>query len=146
MSFYRKLEKLQNSEEAQGKIVIVRCGAFFVSIGKDAVVLSLLLGLNVNCLNIGVCKVGIPVKYMMKYIDELEKILYISKVEKNKRIYYLNIIDTKLNCQRIFLRIMQKQRWIDEKKYKVAFEYLLEIGKIVGGLIKTYGKNIEKRI
>ena len=104
-------------------------------------VLSLLLGLNVNCLNIGICKVGIPVNYMMKYKDELEKILYISKVEKNKRIYYLNIIDTKLNCQRIFLRILQKQKWIDEKKYKVAFEYLLEIGRIVGGLIKTYGKN-----
>lgn len=91
-------------------------------------------------------KFNIGNEFKVSMYDTLEKILYISKLEKNKRMYYLNIIDTKLNCQRIFLRIMQKQRWIDEKKYKIAFEYLLEIGKIVGGLIRVYGKNSEKCI
>lgn len=91
-------------------------------------------------------KFSIGNEFKLSMYDTLEKILYISKIEKNKRMYYLNVIDTKLNCQRIYLRIMLKQRWIDEKKYKVAFEYLAEIGKIVGGLIKVYGKNFEKSV
>ena len=53
----------------------------------------------------------------------------------------LNIIDSHLNTQRIYLRIMKKYKWIDEKKFKVAMELIYEIGKILGGLIKYYAKN-----
>ena len=74
----------------------------------------------------------------------LENILFIEKIEKEKRLYYLNIIDTKINYQRILLRIMKDNEWIDEKKYKIAFNLLYEIGKILGGLIKYYAKNIKK--
>ena len=35
MKFFKEVEKLQNSEEGKSKIIIVKCGAFFVSIGKD---------------------------------------------------------------------------------------------------------------
>ena len=56
----------------------------------------------------------------------------------------LNKIDAKLNCQRIYLRIMKNNRWIDDKKYKIAFELLLEIGRILGGLIKYYAKDTKK--
>ena len=52
-----------------------------------------------------------------------------------------NKIDAKLNVQRIFLRIMQKQRWIDTKKFNVAINLIYEIGKILGGLTKYYAKN-----
>ena len=52
----------------------------------------------------------------------------------------LNIIDSQLNTQRIYLRIMKKYKWIDEKKFKIAIELIYEIGKIVGGLIKYYAK------
>lgn len=76
----------------------------------------------------------------------LENILYISKVEFSKRLYYLNIIDAELNTQRTMIRIMVKNRWIDEKKYKVSMEMLYEIGKILGGLIKAYAKNNKKPI
>lgn len=44
--------------------------------------------------------------------ETLEKILYINKVEPKQRIYYLNLIDTKINCQRIYLRIMLHNKWI----------------------------------
>ena len=74
----------------------------------------------------------------------LENILFIEKIEKEKRLYYLNIIDTKINYQRILLRIMKDNKWIDEKKYKTSFNLLYEIGKILGGLIKYYAKNIKK--
>ena len=76
----------------------------------------------------------------------LENILYINKLEMSKRLYYLNLIDAELNTQRIMIRIMYKNRWIDEKKYKVSMEMLYEIGKILGGLIKAYAKNNKKPV
>lgn len=89
-------------------------------------------------------KFNIGNEFKISMYETLEKILYINKTDSNKRIYYLNIIDTKLDCQRIYLRIMFNNKWIDNKKYKVAFEYLSEIGKILGGLTKTYAKNDKK--
>lgn len=76
----------------------------------------------------------------------LENILYIGKIDVSKRLYYLNLIDAELNFQRIMLRIMVKNRWIDEKKFKISMEQIFEIGKILGGLIKHYAKNNKKRI
>lgn len=76
----------------------------------------------------------------------LENILYINKIENSKRMYYLNLIDSELNTQRIMIRIMQKNKWIDNKKYKVSMELLYEIGKILGGLIKYYAKNNKKSV
>ena len=72
----------------------------------------------------------------------LENILILNKTQN--QIQYLNLIDTKLNVQRILLRILYKNRWIDTKKYNIAFEKKLEIGKILGGLIKYYAKNNKK--
>ena len=72
----------------------------------------------------------------------LRKAIYINKV--GNRLEYLNTIDAELVLERIFLRIMLKNRWIDEKKFKVAMEQIGEIGKIVGGLIKYYAKNNKK--
>lgn len=41
---------------------------------------------------------------------------------------------------------MYKNRWIDEHKFKVAMDKIYEVGKILGGLIKYYGKNNKKSI
>ena len=88
-------------------------------------------------------KFSIGTEYKKSMYEMLEYILIISKVENNT-INYLNKIDAKLNTQRIYLRIMKKERWIDEKKFKVAMEQIYEIGKILGGLIKYYAKNTSK--
>ena len=74
----------------------------------------------------------------------LENILYVDKIEKEKRLYYLNLIDAGINTQRVMLRIMLKNKWIDKKKFQVAMALIYEIGKILGGLIKFYAKNIKK--
>ena len=58
----------------------------------------------------------------------------------------LNKIDALINTQRIYLRIMKKQRWIDEKKFNVASAQIYEIAKILGGLFKYYAKNDKKPI
>lgn len=71
----------------------------------------------------------------------LENILYINKIEKQKRLYYLNLIDAEMNIQRVMLRVMEKNKWIDQKKFRVAMKQLYEMGKILGGLIKYYAKN-----
>ena len=91
-------------------------------------------------------KFNIGNEFKMIMYKMLENILYISKLEISKRLYYLNLIDAELNTQRVMIRIMTKNKWIDEKKYKVSMEMLYEIGKILGGLIKVYAKNYKKSV
>ena len=91
-------------------------------------------------------KFNIGNEYKKSMYETIENILYIEKIDKYKRLYYLNLIDTKINAQRIYLRIMLKNRWIDEHKFKVAMDKIYDIGKMLGGLIKHYGKNDKKSI
>ena len=76
--------------------------------------------------------------------NETENLEYYEYLEKITQI--LNKIDAYLNTQRIYLRIMKKYKWIDEKKFKIAIELIYEIGKILGGLIKYYAKNNKKSV
>ena len=87
-------------------------------------------------------KFNIGNEYKRSIYAMLKNAIYINKVEN--KIEYLNIIDAELALERIYLRIMLKNRWIDEKKLKVAMKLISEIGKIVGGLIKYYAKNNKK--
>ena len=91
-------------------------------------------------------KFSIGTEYKKTMYEMIENILIISKIENNETIKFLNKIDAELGVQRIFLRIMKNNRWIDEKKFKVAMEQIYEIGKILGGLIKHYAKNNKKSI
>ena len=89
-------------------------------------------------------KFSIGNEYKTSLYKMLEKIMYINKMskeDKSKVIVTLNEIDALLNIQRIYLRIMKKYKWIDEKKFNVAMNLIYEIGKILGGLIKYYAKN-----
>ncbi|MCI9039572.1 MAG: four helix bundle protein [Clostridia bacterium] len=81
--------------------------------------------------------IGIEVKTSV--YNMLKNVLLASKVERNKRIGIYNIIDTEICYQRICIRIMYNNKWIDSKKYKYSNELLSEIGKILGGLIKSVG-------
>ena len=90
-------------------------------------------------------KFSIGNEYKTSMYKMLQDILIISKIGKNENImYYLNKIDSQLNTQRIYLRIMKKRKWIDIKKFNVAIAQIYEIGKILGGLIKYYAKDIKK--
>ena len=80
----------------------------------------------------------------------LENVMLFNKISKKSKekqlesINLLNKIDTYLNIQRIYLRIMCKNKWIDEKKFKISMEKIYEIGKILGGLMKYYAKKNAK--
>ena len=89
-------------------------------------------------------KFSIGNEYKLSLYKMLENIMYINKMSKENKIdviMILNKIDSMLNTQRIYLRIMKKYKWIDEKKFNVAMNLIYEIGKILGGLIKYYAKN-----
>lgn len=90
-------------------------------------------------------KFSIGNEYKKSMYEILENSLYMAKVnkseEKKEILKTLNYIDSKLTCQRIYLRIMKKQKWIDENKFNISINKIYEIGKIVGGLVKYYAKN-----
>ena len=93
-------------------------------------------------------KFSIGTEYKQSMYKMLEKIIWLNNIRKQNDIeeiiYTLSYIDSKLNTQRIYLRIMKKYKWIDEKKFKISMELIYEIGKILGGLIKYYAKNNKK--
>lgn len=73
MKFSKKIEEIKNKEENKGKIVLVRCGIFFIATGNDAILLNKLYGLKVTCFKENVCKVGVPVSFLLKYLDLIER-------------------------------------------------------------------------
>lgn len=89
-------------------------------------------------------KFSIGTEYKNSMYKMLENIMLISKISDEQKLDCINYIDARLNTQRIFLRIMYKNKWIDEKKFKVASDLIYELGKIIGGLLKYYGKNNKK--
>ena len=93
-------------------------------------------------------KFSIGTEYKQSIYKMLEKIMWLNNTRKQNDIeeiiYTLNYIDSKLNTQRIYLRIMKKYKWIDEKKFKFSMELIYEIGKILGEIIKYYAKNNKK--
>ena len=91
-------------------------------------------------------KFSIGNEYKQSMYKMLENILMLSKVIDSEKINYINTIDAQLNVQRILLRIMYKNKWIDEKKFNYVIELIYELGKIIGGLLKYYGKNNKKSV
>ena len=93
-------------------------------------------------------KFNIGNEYKVSMYTMLSNAIYINKIGNNaeikSKLEYLNKIDAELVLERIYLRLMFENKWIDEKKFKVAMELIYEIGKILGGLIKYYAKNNKK--
>ena len=93
-------------------------------------------------------KFSIGTEYKQSMYKMLNGVMRLNKTKnldsEKEIISTLNKIDAELNTQRIYLRIMKKYRWVDEKKFKVSMELIYEIGKILGGLIKYYAKNNKK--
>ena len=89
-------------------------------------------------------KFSIGTEFKISMYKMLNNILYVSKIAIEERFYYINIVDSELSTQRIYLRIMKNNHWIDEKKFNIAMEKIYEMGKIIGGLQKCYGKDYKK--
>ena len=86
-------------------------------------------------------KFSIGTEIKTSVYNMLKNILLASKIDKTKRLEIYNVVDAEIYYQRICIRIMYNQKWIDEKKYKHSNELLSEIGRLLGGLIKSLGTN-----
>jgi len=71
MNFIEMVQRLQLVNDYQ--IVLISCGAFYIAIETDAVVLNSLLGLNTTCVKHEICKVGVPKNLIKKYIEKIKK-------------------------------------------------------------------------
>lgn len=60
----------------KNKIILVKLGVFYVGIGNDAVLLHKILGFKCTCYKNNVCKVGMPVSMIEKYIEKINKTNY----------------------------------------------------------------------
>lgn len=70
-------------------------------------------------------------------LDVLQNILAASKLQKGEKLATLEIASTKLNFLRIFIRLMKETKAIDNKKYLALQEMIDEIGRMLGGWIRS---------
>lgn len=139
------MELLQKKEK--GKIVICNLGNFYVSIGKDAVLLNNLIGLKVSCIKPEVCKVGFPICALEKYTDLLVEKRYSYIIydfdQKNEELSILetysgknknNLVNENINCY-----ICSKGR----EMYKRQDKYILALSKLYEN--ETEKEKIEER-
>ncbi len=70
-------------------------------------------------------------------LEILENILAASKLQKTEKLPALEAASMKLNFLRVFIRLMKETKAIDGKKY-IALETMIdEIGRMLGGWIRS---------
>lgn len=131
MSFSKMVEILKKKEK--NKVLFIKCGAFYLAMGEDAVFLHKKFNFKCTCYLENECKIGIPINSIEKYISKLNDINYAYIVydfdkEKNKliKIYeaegkYHNIQEKSINC--LVCKGISKYK---EDKYLEAVTKLLE--------------------
>lgn len=70
-------------------------------------------------------------------LEILEGILMTSQMKKEEKIPTLENISAKLNILRVFIRLMKDTKTLDLKKYTVLQTLIDEIGRMLGGWIKS---------
>lgn len=70
-------------------------------------------------------------------LEILEGILAASQAYKSDKLTTLEKVSVKLNFLRVFLRLMKEVRAIDGKKYVILEGLVDEIGRMLGGWIKS---------
>ena len=71
MKFNEKVRLLK--KKVGDKILFVQNGNFYIAIGRDAVLLHELFNLKCTCFIKYLCKVGVPVKSLSKYLQPLRE-------------------------------------------------------------------------
>ncbi len=70
-------------------------------------------------------------------LDVLEQILLASQVSKSKKLPHLERVSAKLNMLRLFLRLAKDTKVLDIKKCLQLQEIVDEIGRMLGGWMKS---------
>lgn len=82
-------------------------------------------------------KFGIGQKCDNVLLEILELIIIASQIPKNQKLSYLEKASVKLNVLKILFRIIKKLKIIDIKKYIELESHCQEVGKMLGGWIKS---------
>ena len=70
MKFYEFIENLRKLNP--DKIIMIKTGAFFNSVGRDAIILEYTLELKRTCFAKGLCKVGVPVAHFKENLENIK--------------------------------------------------------------------------
>jgi len=70
-------------------------------------------------------------------LEILENILLASQMLKEEKLPILEKTSIKLNFLRVFIRLMKETKVIDNKKYVALQELIDEIGRMLGGWIRS---------
>ena len=70
-------------------------------------------------------------------LNIIEGILEASELNKNEKLPILKKTSTKLNMLRVFVRLMKDTKSVDLKSYSHLEENVDEIGRMLGGWIKS---------
>ncbi len=116
---------------------------FLVLIPKCEIYLEYMINVLNKLPRVEKFSIGNNLKNIM--YEMIGNIVYLSKVSNCNRLHYCNLIDSQILIQRIYIRVMYKNRYIDEKKYMYSISLLDEIGKMLGGYIKFLGINYEQK-
>jgi len=74
-------------------------------------------------------------------LDIIEGILFASQISKQEKLSVLKKISLKLNFLRVFLRLSKETKALNLKKYIVTEEMIDEVGKMLGGWLKSISKS-----
>ncbi len=142
MGFSQMMELLQKKND--GKIVICNMGNFYISIGKDAILLNRLINLKVSCFKPEICKVGFPINSLEKYTDLLVQkrysyiVYYFDQEKEELQIledyegkYNNNLKEQNINCY-----ICSK----GTGKYKRPDKYIIALSKLYENEEQNYLK------
>ena len=134
MSFSQMLEILQDKDSS--KVILIKLGHFYIATGRDAVLLHKKLNLKCTCFKNNICKVGIPVNSLEKYVEKFNQMQYsyiiydydkqviktkayneiadycYSKLETNQRVF----IYGKISKNNVIVKEIC-QYWLGSKKY-----------------------------
>lgn len=70
-------------------------------------------------------------------LDIIENILFAGQVPKSQKLSFLEKVSIQINVFRIFIRLSKDIKAIDNKKYLLIQENTDEIGRMLGGWIKS---------
>lgn len=70
-------------------------------------------------------------------LDILENVLWVSQMSKLEKLPILEKTSLKLNFLRVFFRLCKEIKVLDAKKYILFEEDINEIGRMLGGWIKS---------
>lgn len=79
--------------------------------------------------------IGTEVKNIAHSI--MKSCVRINKVDKLDRMKYCNLLDSDIILSKVYIRLMYRQKYISEKQYMYYISILDELGKMLGGYIKS---------